>query len=91
MKSRILTLLANGPKTEAELATHFDSSSMPKVRAVIEKMTEWGLIAMKVRQVHEGNNVFHWENEYSLEGIGDEDNAIDYSDGFGIFLEPLDT
>jgi len=67
MRSNILVLLATGPKSEAELAKHFHVGSMPNVKSNIEEMIKWGLVATKIRQVHEGNNVFRWESEFYLQ------------------------
>ncbi|WP_020408586.1 hypothetical protein [Hahella ganghwensis] len=66
MKSEILELLARGAKNEVELAAFFGSESMPLVMHSIEEMMDWGLVSSHGRQIHEGNNVFHWEREFIL-------------------------
>ena len=66
MKSDILELLARGAKSETELAAFFGVELMPLVMQSIEEMMDWGLLTSHGRQIHEGNNVFHWDREYCL-------------------------
>jgi len=66
MKPDILKLLASGAKSETELAEFFGVELMPLVLKSIEEMIDQGLLTAQGRQIHEGNNVFHWIREYRL-------------------------
>ncbi len=64
MRSQILELLSRGAKNETELAAFFGAESILEVMESIELMMAWGLVSKRSRQIHEGNNVFHWDQEY---------------------------
>lgn len=66
MKSDILTLLSRGAKSEVELAAFFGFDAVGEVMNTIEELESWGIVESRSRQVHEGNNVFRWDREYSL-------------------------
>ena len=67
MKAEIVEVLSQGARSKVELAAFFGSHAMPMVMESMERLMEWGLVAVQGRQIHEGHNVFHWEYEYFLQ------------------------
>lgn len=66
MKSKILTALSYGTKTELDLAALAGIENIGAMLDTLEELERWSLIERHSRQINEGHNVIRWEYSYSL-------------------------